>query len=157
MLYSCFWERYSCFAHVLLMLYSGPDLHLAWRRALTWAKFGAFVDSEVMARQMLNVEVATAHFRNMYSSTSAAPALWLLHIDSDELFFSSRFYESKKQRQQQQSKGKRGGDARNDRAAHNAAGLVQHFEALTSAGFRQVLLANSTVIFTKRHLSLFYH
>ena len=139
------------------MLYSGPDLRLAWRRALTWAKFGAFVDSEVMARQMLNVEVATAHFRNMYSSTFAEPALWLLHIDSDELFFSSRFYESKKQRQQQQREGKRGGDARNDRAPQNAPGLVQHFEALTSAGFRQVLLANSKVTYTKRQLSLFYH
>jgi len=75
-----------------------------------------------MARQMLNVEVATVHFREMYNSTNVlgAPALWLLHIDADELFFSSTFYEKN--------------------VVGEDGGVDRHFEALNTAGFKQVRL-----------------
>ena len=49
----------------------GDTLSELWRRALVWEKVGPFARSEVMARQMLNVEVATMHLRRMYLSEGA--------------------------------------------------------------------------------------
>ena len=56
-------------------------LREAWRRLGTYRQYGAFVDSEVMARQVLNVEYAMGLARERGYE-------WLLSIDADELFFS---------------------------------------------------------------------
>src|SRR5205807_846691 len=52
-----------------------------WRRLPQYPEQSAFTDSEVMARQVLNVEMAMQLAR-------AAGFTWLLHIDADELFYS---------------------------------------------------------------------
>jgi hypothetical protein len=54
-----------------------------WRKLRGYGRFGAFVDSEVMSRQLLNVELAMDLAR-------ASGHEWLLNIDADELFFSPR-------------------------------------------------------------------
>lgn len=64
----------------------------AWRSLGTYRQYGAFVDSEVMARQVLNVEYAMGLAREQGYD-------WLLSIDADELFLSpaepvSRHFES---------------------------------------------------------------
>jgi hypothetical protein len=56
-------------------------LRRAWTRLPEYPHYAAFIDREVMARQVLNValamEIARAH-----------GLAWLLHIDADELFHS---------------------------------------------------------------------
>lgn len=58
------------------------NLRSSWRRLRTWAQMGPFIDREVMARQVLNVEIAMALAREHGCD-------WLLSIDGDELFFSA--------------------------------------------------------------------
>jgi hypothetical protein len=99
-----------------------------------------------MARQMLNVEVATMHFRRAYQHSnnshpivsSFQPALWLLHIDSDELFFSSRFRKSR------MWEWENGPEAEGDIIERQRAvgGVSEHFAALTQGGFRQAVYLN---------------
>jgi hypothetical protein len=59
------------------------DSHLrrAWTSLPQYQDQADFVDSEVMARQVLNVELAMTLARERGIG-------WLLHIDSDELFYS---------------------------------------------------------------------
>lgn len=52
-----------------------------WRGLRSWARFGGHVDREVMARQILNCELAIG-------MAAAAGMDWILHIDGDELFYS---------------------------------------------------------------------
>jgi hypothetical protein len=52
-----------------------------WRALPQYSEQAPFIDREVMARQVLNVELAMELARE-------AGFDWLLHIDSDELFFS---------------------------------------------------------------------
>ncbi len=56
------------------------DLRRAWSRLILWSEAAAHVDREVMARQILNAE----HAMNL---ARAEGFDWLLHIDSDELFY----------------------------------------------------------------------
>lgn len=56
------------------------DLERAWRTLTLWNGTGPHVEREVMARQILNAE----HAINL---ARAAGFDWLLHIDSDELFY----------------------------------------------------------------------
>lgn len=56
-------------------------LRETWRRLRMYSQCGAFVDSEVMSRQLLNVECAMVLARERGYE-------WLLSIDADELFFS---------------------------------------------------------------------
>ena len=56
------------------------DLQRAWRGLALWNEAAAHVDREVMARQILNAEHAMNLARAMGFD-------WLLHIDSDELFY----------------------------------------------------------------------
>ncbi len=56
------------------------DLRQAWRGLARWNDVGAHVEAEVMARQVLNAEHAMNVARTMGLD-------WLLHIDSDELFY----------------------------------------------------------------------
>jgi len=55
-------------------------LRTAWSRMPEYTMYGAFIDREVMARQILNVCVAMELARQTKLD-------WLLHIDSDELFY----------------------------------------------------------------------
>ena len=55
-------------------------LRSAWSRMPEYGVYGTFIDREVMARQVLNVAVAMDLARQMKLD-------WLLHIDSDELFY----------------------------------------------------------------------
>lgn len=56
-----------------------PALRSRWTSLRSWPAYRAHVDTEVMARQILNCELAIG--------MAAADGLdWLLHIDSDELF-----------------------------------------------------------------------
>lgn len=57
------------------------QLRQRWSRLPHYAEQALFIDSEVMARQVLNTELAMEMAREQGLS-------WLLHIDSDELFFS---------------------------------------------------------------------
>ena len=57
------------------------DLRMSWRSLPQYSAQAPFVDSEVMARQVLNVELAMVLARQRELG-------WLLHIDSDELFYS---------------------------------------------------------------------
>ena len=58
---------------------STPDVADRWRHTRIWKTEGAWTQREVMARQVLNVELALEEF--------ARDGLdWLLHIDADELF-----------------------------------------------------------------------
>ena len=57
------------------------NLRRSWMALPQYPAQAAFVDSEVMARQVLNVELAMISAREREFG-------WLLHIDSDELFFS---------------------------------------------------------------------
>src|SRR5215469_6029626 len=61
------------------------DLRNRWRELPQYREQSAFLDREVMARQVLNTEVAMEMARGDGFA-------WLLHIDSDELFYSP--YES---------------------------------------------------------------
>jgi hypothetical protein len=56
-------------------------LRKTWRDLRSYPRLNGFVDSEVMARQQLNVELAMGLAR-------ASGHEWLLSIDADELFFS---------------------------------------------------------------------
>ena len=56
------------------------DLRRAWSRSILWSEAAAHVDREVMARQILNAAHAMTLAR-------AEGFDWLLHIDSDELFY----------------------------------------------------------------------
>jgi hypothetical protein len=58
------------------------DLRRVWETLALWREAGAHVDREVMARQLLNAE----HAMNL---ARAAGFDWLLHIDSDELFYAA--------------------------------------------------------------------
>jgi hypothetical protein len=55
-------------------------LRRRWRALRSYPRFGGHVESEVMARQILNCELAIG-------MAAAAGIDWILHIDSDELFF----------------------------------------------------------------------
>jgi hypothetical protein len=57
------------------------DLREIWRRLPGYRRFGASIDSEVMSRQLLNVEYAMGLAREHGFG-------WLLNIDADELFFA---------------------------------------------------------------------
>ena len=57
------------------------SLREVWRSSSAYRQYGAFVESEVMARQVLNVECAMRLARERGYK-------WLLSIDADELFFS---------------------------------------------------------------------
>lgn len=57
------------------------ELRRRWRALSLYPEQAPFVDSEVMARQVLNVQLAMGLAREERLD-------WLLHIDSDELFFS---------------------------------------------------------------------
>lgn len=61
------------------ILARGPGLDAAWRQCVQFAYFAPHLESEVMSRQCLNVEVAV-------QLALAAGHDWLLHIDADELF-----------------------------------------------------------------------
>lgn len=54
-------------------------LRRRWRGAQSWARFGAHIDTDLMARQTLNCEYALSLAR-------ADGCDWLLHIDCDEAF-----------------------------------------------------------------------
>ena len=56
-------------------------LRREWETLPEYAEHRAFLDSEVMARQVLNAGIAMKRARDMGLD-------WLLHIDADELFFS---------------------------------------------------------------------
>ena len=94
------WHRSIGFAHFFLFFDDAHDpdlarvramtdvtvlacdsaLRNAWRGLQAWTQYGAFADSEVMARQVLNAGIAMrlAHEKGCD---------WLLHIDADELFY----------------------------------------------------------------------
>lgn len=55
-------------------------LRARWPALRSWGRVGAHVDSEVMARQILNCELAIG-------MAATAGYDWILHIDSDELFW----------------------------------------------------------------------
>lgn len=57
------------------------NLRKRWRELPQYSEQSAFLDREVMARQVLNTELAMEMAR-------AGGFAWLLHIDSDELFYS---------------------------------------------------------------------
>ena len=57
------------------------DLRQAWTRLPQYAEQAEFIDKEVMARQVLNVKLAMGLAREDGYG-------WLLHIDSDELFYA---------------------------------------------------------------------
>lgn len=57
------------------------DLQRAWRALTLWNEAGPHVETEVMARQILNAE----HAANL---ARARGFDWLLHIDADELFYA---------------------------------------------------------------------
>ncbi len=57
------------------------ELRAIWRGLPAYAKFGPFIDSEVMSRQLLNVE----HAQELAHASGFG---WLLSIDADELFFA---------------------------------------------------------------------
>lgn len=59
-----------------------PELADEWRRCASFARFGAFVNEEVQARQALNAEHASLAARE-------AGLRWLVHIDIDELLYAS--------------------------------------------------------------------
>lgn len=56
-------------------------LRRAWTRLPEYSERASFIDSEVMARQILNAAVAMELARG-------CGLAWLLHIDADELFFA---------------------------------------------------------------------
>jgi hypothetical protein len=56
------------------------ELRSRWPALRSFRTFGAHVDTEVMARQILNCELAIG-------MAAQAGMDWMLHIDSDELFF----------------------------------------------------------------------
>jgi hypothetical protein len=56
-------------------------LRLRWKTIAQYPAQADFIDSEVMARQLLNVELAMTLARERDLG-------WLLHIDADELFYS---------------------------------------------------------------------
>lgn len=58
-------------------------LRRAWAALPEYPYFGQFIDSEVMARQVLNAALAMDMAR-------ARGLAWLLHIDADELFCSDK-------------------------------------------------------------------
>lgn len=64
----------TAFAH-------NESLRESWKALSQYETQGAFIDREVMARQVLNAELAMGKARDMSFD-------WLLHIDSDELFYS---------------------------------------------------------------------
>ncbi|XP_065191523.1 uncharacterized protein LOC135822644 [Sycon ciliatum] len=57
------------------------DLDKEYQKLNMWKKFGPFRKTEVMARQLLNMELALRH-------SIRKKIDWLLSIDSDELFFT---------------------------------------------------------------------
>jgi len=92
----------------------GEDLQRAWRGTALWNEAGPHVEREVMARQLLNAEHAMNLARAMGFD-------WLLHIDSDELFYVP------------------GGDASGGRAgAHFAALATTPADVSTYANFEAV-------------------
>lgn len=58
-----------------------------YRKLNMWAKFGPFRKTEVMARQLLNMELALRHCIRRQID-------WLISIDSDELFFTKEVSEA---------------------------------------------------------------
>ncbi len=56
-----------------------------WEACPSHARLSPFIDDEVQARQHLNCEVAM----DMAVRGAPAPVDWLLHIDSDELFYTA--------------------------------------------------------------------
>jgi len=56
------------------------SLRARWRTLRSWPRFGDHADTEVMARQIFNCELATR-------MAAADGHDWILHIDSDELFY----------------------------------------------------------------------
>lgn len=58
----------------------GPELEAQWAQCVQFDYFAPHLESEVMSRQCLNVEVAVQW-------ALAAGHDWLLHIDADELFY----------------------------------------------------------------------
>lgn len=56
-------------------------LRAAWARQPSWQGMGANVDRDVQVRQLLNAQLAVELAR-------ASSLVWLLHIDSDELFLA---------------------------------------------------------------------
>lgn len=95
------WHLASGFAHIYLFfddpaeagaaqLHGHPQvsaipcdgaLRERWRTLRSWPAYGGHVASEVMARQILNCELAIG-------MAAAAGFDWILHIDADELFLS---------------------------------------------------------------------
>ena len=63
------------------------DLRKKWAKTRILREnmqYSVFIDTEVMARQLLNVEIAIQMSRDLNVD-------WLLHIDHDELFFPSSY------------------------------------------------------------------
>ncbi|KAJ1490841.1 hypothetical protein T484DRAFT_1883685 [Baffinella frigidus] len=106
----------------------GAALEERWAHQSLFGKFGPWRESEVMARQMLNVQVAIEELRGAAISggihAGGGVARWLLHIDADELLASAM-------------PAGVGGD---EEGAGFAA--LPHFEALSREGFRQAIYLN---------------
>ena len=66
-------------AAVVTLVRGSEALRAAWTRQSSWASMGAEADTSVQTRQLLNVQLAMELART-------DGQVWLLHIDSDELF-----------------------------------------------------------------------
>jgi hypothetical protein len=73
-----FVEKLVDYSNVVGILHDAK-LRARWRKLRHWQDMRGHIDTEVMARQVLNCEHAT-------SLAAAAGCDWLLHIDSDEAF-----------------------------------------------------------------------
>jgi hypothetical protein len=65
----------------VMAIKNDAELHRKWTKKEAYAQIGHLVDTEIMARQRINVEVALDLARRRSFD-------WLLHIDVDELFYS---------------------------------------------------------------------
>ncbi|MBC7475027.1 MAG: glycosyltransferase family 2 protein [Candidatus Sericytochromatia bacterium] len=67
--------------HNVTIIQRNTDLEEKWKETNNYHKFKYFINTEVMARQVLNASVATK--MSLENNID-----WLLHIDIDELFYS---------------------------------------------------------------------
>lgn len=103
-------------------------LEARWRKQSLFPRFGPWRDSEVMARQMLNAQVAIEALRGaeIAGADGAAAegiARWVLHIDADELLAAAV-------------------PAGVGAGAPSRFAAQPHFDALTRRGFRQAVYLN---------------
>src|SRR5258707_6040459 len=65
----------------ITVIKNDKELQMQWEKLRSYRHFGEFTQTECMARQILNVDVALKMALELKID-------WLLHIDIDELFYS---------------------------------------------------------------------